>query len=418
MRSALALVALLSGCDLSIDFDDDDPADLSGEDAIAWNRLAYERVKADGLPPTHASRLYAYTALASYGAIAGGTADPSVLSQLDGLVLPEPPEDVDWPSAVAAATGAVGASLAKSEESKAAFLWLRDEQIAAREVERADSADVAAGVAHGEAVAAAILDWAAGDRFADTRDLPFEFDDMPGLWVPTAPAYAPCHEPYWGTLRPFVVAPEECRAPDPVEYSEEPGSPFWGEAEAVLQTSQALTEEQVYIAKYWADGAGTGTPPGHWVSIAATVLEEDGADLETATRVQAVLGLTLADSFIGCWSEKYRSCRMRPITYIGAHMDPTWSSLIPTPPFPEYTSGHSVSSAAAAEVLTELLGDRPFVDTTHEEAHGPRAFDSFREAADEAAVSRLYGGIHYPMGIDAGLEQGLCVGGTVLEKTR
>ncbi len=420
MSRMVVLVALLAGCELSavVDLHSEGPEHFSGDVALEWSRLTVERVKADAMPPTHASRLYAYTGLALYGAIAAGVDEDAVLVGLSGLSLPEPPdEDVDWPTAVAVATAQVAIALAKSADSKLLFAELMDRQIADRRASGADEEDVATAIAHGEAVGAAIVAWAAADGFVDTRDLPFVFPEMDGLWQPTPPAFASSHEPWWGTLRPFLVTPADCVPADPAPYADEPGSPMWEEAEAVYEISGALDAEQTATALFWADDPGkTGTPPGHWVSIAAGVLDDDDADLLTAARAHAVLGMTLGDAFIGCWHTKYEECRMRPVTYIQAHIDPEWSSLIPTPPFPEYTSGHSVASGAAAEVLTAMLGDRAFVDVTRPDL-GERAFDSFRAAADEAAISRLFAGIHYPMGIEAGLEQGVCVGQRAVQRT-
>ena len=141
--------------------------------------------------------------------------------------------------------------------------------------------------------------------------------------------------------------------------------------------------------------------------------------LDEAAEMYVRVGVALADAFIACWHAKYRVNMLRPITYVRRHIDPRWSPLLLTPPFPEYTSGHSVASAAAAEVLARLFGDVPFIDRTHD-ARGFRArsFGSTRDAAAEAAISRLYGGIHYPMSIEAGVQQGQRIGRRVAEGLR
>jgi membrane-associated phospholipid phosphatase len=147
------------------------------------------------------------------------------------------------------------------------------------------------------------------------------------------------------------------------------------------------------------------------VAIENQLVAERGLRLDAAAEMYARVGVALGDAFIACWHAKYRANMVRPVTYIRRHIEPRWGSLLMTPPFPEYPSGHSVASAAAAEVLTALFGAIPFTDRTHE-ARGlrPRSFASFHAAAAEAALSRLYGGIHYPMAIEDGLAQGRCIG--------
>jgi hypothetical protein len=152
----------------------------------------------------------------------------------------------------------------------------------------------------------------------------------------------------------------------------------------------------------------------------SNVVEQFDQDGYRAAEVYAVLSIAVADAFISCWEEKYRSMVIRPVTYIQRVIDPGWDPFLATPPFPEYSSGHSVQSAAAATVLEAMLGDSvSFEDDIHLNiGQPPRRFSSFRAAADEAAISRLYGGIHYPMAIANGISQGNCVGRRVLERLK
>jgi membrane-associated phospholipid phosphatase len=154
------------------------------------------------------------------------------------------------------------------------------------------------------------------------------------------------------------------------------------------------------------------TPPGHWIFIASSILDEQDAPLDRRVEVLATLSVAMADAFIGCWHEKFRWNLLRPVTYIRAHLDPAFQPLLITPPFPEYPSGHSTQSGAAAAVLTDHFGeDFAFTDRTHEEDGLPaRSYPSFWAAAEEAALSRLYGGIHFRSAIEQGLEQGRCIG--------
>lgn len=154
------------------------------------------------------------------------------------------------------------------------------------------------------------------------------------------------------------------------------------------------------------------TPPGHWISIALQIFERDNIGLEKSVDVLARLGIAMADAFIGCWHTKYQYDLLRPVTYIRRTIDAKWESLMTTPPFPEYPSGHSAQSGAAATVLTKLFGENfAFEDATHQkDGLAPRAFPSFWAAASEAGISRLYGGIHFRAAIERGLEQGRCIG--------
>jgi hypothetical protein len=233
-------------------------------------------------------------------------------------------------------------------------------------------------------------------------------------------------QPYWGENRPFVLTDgAECPAPPPPVYSEDPGSAFYAEALEVYETVKQHNAEQEAIAMFWADDAGrTATPPGHWVSILNQVLTLEDASLAMAAESYAKVGIAVADAFVTCWHTKFAHNLLRPISYIQAHIDSTWNTPeltdpVVTPPFPEYTSGHSVQSSAAARVLTNLFGvDYAFTDNTHEALGRPaRSFTSFAEAANEAAISRLYGGIHYRSAIESGLVQGECVAERVLALT-
>jgi len=220
-------------------------------------------------------------------------------------------------------------------------------------------------------------------------------------------------EPCWGKLRPFAIEKSNsCDPGPPPDFSSVESSQFMAEAHEVYETTQALTAEQTTIARFWADGAGqTGTPPGHSISIASQILASGGHALDTAAETYAKVGIAVADAFISCWWSKYEYNLMRPITCIRRTLDPNWTPMITTPPFPEYTSGHSVQSGASAQVLTDLFGAISFTDHTHD-ARGfePRNFANFFAAAEEAAISRLYGGIHFRAAIDRGVEQGRCVG--------
>jgi hypothetical protein len=271
-------------------------------------------------------------------------------------------------------------------------------------------------VARGEEVAAHVFDWSTidGGHEAFSRNFPpYTPPSGPGLWVPTPPGFSPALQPYWGANRPFVLPSGAACAPvPPPSYSEEIGSPFYLEANECYEAAGSLTAEQEAIARFWSDDPGqTASPPGHSISILSQVATTLNLSLALVAEAYAKVGIAVADAFIVCWNTKYRDNLLRPVTYIRNLIDPAWTPLLATPPFPEYTSGHSVQSGAAAQVLTDLFGEVAFVDRTHDRRGLPaRSFRSFHEAAEEAALSRLYGGIHFRAAIERGLEQGRCIG--------
>jgi hypothetical protein len=201
----------------------------------------------------------------------------------------------------------------------------------------------------------------------------------------------------------------------------------------VKSISDSLTEEQKHIANFWDDNPFTVTkighaefvtkkfsPPGHWMNIVGIAAKKSNCDVSKTVYAYAKTSIALFDGFISCWDEKYRSNYIRPETVINKYIDPNWHPLIQTPPFPSYTSGHSVISSAAAEVMTEIFGDNfSYRDTSEIEFGIPyRSFSSFRQAALEASVSRLYGGIHYRFDLDEGNKQGKKLGDLVVDRLK
>jgi hypothetical protein len=264
------------------------------------------------------------------------------------------------------------------------------------------------------------------DQYRETRSLPrYQFSREPGFWMPTAPGYFDAVEPNWGKIRPFALdSASQFRPQPPTPYSPSPGSAFYAEMQEVYTISQALTEEQQLIASFWdcnpfyleVQGhfnysSKKISPGAHWMGIASTVCEDAALAYREALWVHTVLALALHDAFVSCWEEKYHSQYIRPETAINKLLDPKWVPLLQTPPFPEYTSGHSVASNAAAFVLTQMLGPRAFIDSV-EVPYGlpPRPFASFEAAAEEASISRMYGGIHFRPAVEKGLTQGRSVG--------
>jgi hypothetical protein len=393
----------------------------------AWFDLQLTLVReTPGFSPPVASRAFAYTGVTLYEAIAPGMPDyRSLAGQLNELTeLPQPVTRIDyhWPAVANSALATITRHLfpTASDDNKAAIDALYN-QFADQFAAEVDADVFEHSVTQGRVVADAIYIWSLTDGGHEgyTRNFPADF--VPpvgdGFWLPTPRLNGdpqPALQPYWGNNRPFVLNFDvACMAPPHPDYSEDSSSVFYTEVLEVYETTQNLTSEQIDIAVFWADDPGlTATPPGHSISILSQLLRQEEASLAFAAEAYARMGIAVADSFIGCWQAKYIYNLLRPVTYIQQMMDADWMPIVDTPPFPEYPSGHSVQIGAAAVVFSGLFGDDyRFTDHTHERlGMAPRTFASFTEMAEEAAISRLYGGIHYRFAIELGLEQGHCIG--------
>ena len=396
-------------------------------EAQRWMELLYDSIRVENFTPNSASRAYAYAAIALYEAVLGGMPDfrslSGQLTAMPRMPAANPRERYDWPSAGSAAMATAARRLLANgtPATLAAVEALATSQLEGRRLATRSDRLVERSAAHGRAVGTAVMDWADADGLSVIRAMPAYVPVVgPDKWRPTPPNFGVAIEPYWGLMRPFVLpSADACQPPPPIPYSEEVGSAFYAQAKRVHEVGLGLTAEQRATAIFWRDNPLTsGLPSGHWTMIETQLIDQLGLSLDRAAEMYARTGVALADSFISCWHEKYRTNLLRPISYIHAHIDPTWASWVNTPQFPEYTSGHSVASRAAATVLTDLFGSVPFVDTHRMPGLGTRSFPSFDAAANEAANSRLLGGIHYPMGIETGMEQGDWLGAEVLARLR
>jgi hypothetical protein len=379
-----------------------------------------------GFSPPVASRAFAYSGIALYEAIVPGIPGyRSLDGQLPGFVGVPPRRGrrvLHWPAVANTALGVILRRLFPTAPADdLAALEALEASFGDRFRRRIPHSVLRPSEERGEAVAEFVFDWSREDGGHEgyLNNFPVEYVPPvgPGLWQPTPPAFLRALQPFWGANRTFALADgSACPAAAPTPYSEDSSSAFWADALEVYDAVNHLTDEQRAIALFWADDPGvTATPPGHSVSIATQALRATGAGLDAAAETYAKVGMAVADAFIACWQTKYAYNLLRPITYIQAFIDADWLPLLVTPPFPEYTSGHSVQSGAAAQVLTDIFGRRfAFVDRTHEDRGLPaRTFASFLHAAREAAISRLYGGIHFRPAIVRGLEQGRCIGQAV-----
>jgi len=394
--------------------------------ATTWLDLSLELVKGTpGYTPPVASRAFAFIGVTLYEALLPGMPDNRSLTGLvNGLPrLPGAGPDFvyHWPAVANSAMAAIHRSLFPTAPPADRNAMDGLEARLAEELRRGLPRGVFnRSVDRGRDVAAAVFDWSKGDGGHEgyLRNFPTDYVPPvgPSLWVPTPPGFLRALQPFWGSNRPCVLASGAVPPlGDHTTYSEAPGSPFFAEAMEVYETVNALAPEQRTIALYWSDDPGaTPTPPGHSISMTTQILRDRESGLDLAAEAYARVGLAVSDAFISCWNAKYRYNLLRPITYIQSEIDEGWNSILTTPPFPEYTSGHSVQSGAWAQVMTDLFGEGSFTDHTHDgRGFTPRSFGSFFEAADEAAVSRLYGGIHFRPAIDLGVQQGIGVGRAV-----
>lgn len=388
----------------------------------------------DIFSPVVASRIYMYANLAAYEALvpehSGYQSLAGQLNGLDSIPQPEKGQQYCHPVASLKAFMTVARSLTFSVEKYDDFEKNLFEQYA----------DMVPGdvyersVQYGEAVGKRIMAYSAGDNYKQTRGFRFTLTQKEGDWAPTPPAYMDAVEPYWGKIRCLTMdSTAQFALASPPPFSKDKNSVFFKEMAEVYETAGKLTEEQNHIANFWdcnpfkVNVSGhvnfatkKMSPGGHWISIVGTVAQQEKLDLMRATEAYCLTSIALFDGFIACWSDKYRTVKIRPETAINKYMDKDWIPLLQTPPFPEYPSGHSVISSASAVVLTQLLGDNiAYTDSTEVQYGIPaRRFLSFNHAAAEAGLSRLYGGIHFRSAVVEGAKQGTQVGHWVNKKLR
>jgi hypothetical protein len=399
-------------------------AELDATGTVKWMQLLYDRVEAEKISAPGGSRLYAYAGITAYQSVLPGIPEGISMSgqitELPDMPQIDPDAVYDWASTANGALSTVIAGLFPEDltETQQAIAALRDSQTKAREKE-VDADVVERSLDYGDQVGSTILDWVATDNYADVHARGASYVPVtgdPSLWVYTADGMKAV-EPYWGEIRPFALYyADACAQKHNMEFSTDPKSAFYAQALEVKTTGDNLTPLQKDIARFWVDTPGqTGTPAGHWVMIESQVVDVLGLKLDRASMMYALVGTAMGDSFIATWSQKYQINLLRPVTYINEYIDPAWEPFIASPGFPEYPSGHSVVSGAAAEVLTGMFNTVAFTDSSVRK-HGmePRSFTSFWAAASEAAISRMYGGIHYREAIENGLRSGQCIGQNVL----
>lgn len=382
---------------------------------IDWNKQLMGAIRTGSVNPPMASRAMAITHLAIYDAVnsIGDTHKPYAVN----LNVP-----VTTSREAAAAQAARDALVGLFPAQTATF----DAALSTSLAGIPDGPAKTDGIHLGSQVAASILALRANDHSKDV--VAYAPSGQMGGWEPTLPANAAALLPNWPMVTPFAMTSgsqfRNLTGP-PTLTSAEYAAAVNEVKEIGSSTSATRTADQTSIARFWADGGGTSTPPGHWNRIAQDVAVAQGNDIAENARMFAMLNVAAADSAISCWDNKYAYDMWRPITAIrkadqdgndATTADATWTSLIPTPPFPTYTSGHSTFSGAAATILADFFGTDDISFTTSSEGfiEPDRSFTSFSQAADEAAMSRLYGGIHFSFDNQDGLDAGVALGNYVV----
>lgn len=436
MRIAIVAIAgmfFLGACNTKKDYE------KIIHDPIVFSNTVHELnsvVMGNNFPPIIASRNYMYASVAAYEVIAAGYPEKyeSLGGQLRGLGhVPKPKagKKIDFELAAIVAFSKLGEAVTFPEGSMSYYT----DSIKKMAKDHGMPKDVYRNsLAYADKVAAIILDWSKKDKYLETRTHPkYSVIDTPGRWVPTPPAYTSAMEPHWNMIRPMVL--DTCNQfipPRPPVFNiTDKNSKYYKELMLVKNAVDSLTDEQKHIADFWDDnpfkmnvsghvmfGTKKFSPPGHWMSIAGIAAKKAGFDFAETVYTYAILAITQFDSFIHCWDEKYRSNYARPETVINKYIDQNWQPYLQTPPFPEYTCGHSTVSSSNAEALTAVFGDNFAYTDTSELEFGieSRSYKSFRDAAEENNWARFYGGIHFHNSCMVSTEYGKKVGDFVTGK--
>ncbi len=392
----------------------------------------------DIFPPPIASRIYAYATIAGYEAlIPAFPAQRSLAGQVKGLSetpQPEAGKTYCFPLASAQAMLLVGKKMTFSDDEMDIYIKNIHEDFKKLNMPN----DVFQNsLKYGEAVAAHILAWSGKDNYKESRSAAKYSIDLKSKskWQPTPPMYAEAIEPHWRSIRPLTLdSAAQFKPARPTAFSIDKKSQFYKEAMEVFEVGQKNDDFTRETARFWDDNAIATqvqghfmtsvkkiTPGGHWLNITRSVAEEQKADVMKSMESYTLVAVGLLDAFISCWDEKYRSEHIRPETYINTYINQDWRpNPLQTPPFPEYTSGHSVVSGASAAILGQLYGKNvAFTDSTEVQYGIPeRRFESFDKAAQQAAISRMYGGIHFRPAIENGVVQGENIGKYVITKVK
>jgi hypothetical protein len=428
LAAMFLLIMFYSSCDQK------NTITLNSEEILHQNQDQLTQVIIyDVFTPPVASRIYAYTSLASYEAMRFLTpGNPSLAEKMNGfgkMPLPDTSEKYDYTLAATQAFFTVAHKVTFSIDTLKKY----EEPLFNKFKQLLEDSVYIRSIAFGDTIGKAILARSLKDNYLQSRGKPkYLGSNNPGKWRPTPPDYMDGVEFCWNEIHPFFLDSASQFFPEaPPTYSTDTTSVFLKMVKEVYDVNKNLTSEQREIAKFWDDNPfvveHSGhlmfankkiTPGGHWMGITAIACKLSKYDAVKISKAYALTAVSLFDAFISCWDTKYKWSYIRPVTVINDKIEKTWTPLLQTPPFPEYTSGHSTITASAATLLTHLFGDNfAFQDTSDLRYIGmQRHFNSFLQAADECSVSRLYGGIHYRISVDKGAECGKKIGSFMIKK--
>lgn len=386
----------------------------------------------DVASPPVAARIYAYTNLAAYQTIlqAGGSFERGeipllqILEKSEGTSLESPEFAAIYAMLLVGEKVMPSGYLLKEKQADWVKWGLRKKLMSKKNLDK--------HIAFAKTTADQVLKLAKTDGYNELTALNrYTPSEGEGFWYPTPPAYMAAVEPEWRTVRTFFLKNLNEYTPEPMaDFDLKVGSSFQKQLQEVYEITGNLNEEQKLIANFWdcnpfkvefsghmAIGVKKISPGGHWIGITGIAAEQKDLPFYETVYIHTLVAMTLHDAFVSCWKTKYETNRIRPETVINEKLDPRWKPLLQTPPFPEYTSGHSVISTASAEILTGYFGENfGFIDSSEVYFGLPeREFDSFFQAAEEAAISRLYGGIHFRDAIENGVTQGKKIGKSIWE---
>ncbi len=378
LSGVLLAAAALSACSDGVTA----PAPEEAGTSVRWNAISRELVTLDRTAPPVAGRAYTYLSLAQFAAaVAARGIRPDAIPSLSSL------RDAHSPSraAIATASAHVLSALFPSHgpriqhELGAEVGALRGQSIDVAAIERAE--------AIGARIAASLLARAQADGWNAVWTGTAPNGD--GYWIGTSPQL-----PMWGQVRTWLwESGSELRAPPPPAFNSQQ---FRDALAEVHQIAETRTDAQMEVARFWADGAGTYTPPGHWNEIAAQLIRERGLGDLQAARTLALMNVAMADAAIGCWDSKFTYWVIRPW-----QADSRVTTPIGQPPHPSYPSGHACFSGAGAKVLAALF---------------PSEAENLEQMAVEACDSRVYAGIHYRFDAEAGMTIGIRAAERALER--
>lgn len=436
LSASAAVLLLIAGCKQA-------PVKQTyfGDNAFTYCKTVKELnevVKHVGFSPIVASRNYAYANIAAYECIAGGYPNEynSLVGQINGLkAMPKPDatKKIDYEFAALLAFCKVGEAVTFPEGSMKEYV----DSLKNYAKESGMPDDMFTGtLAYADTISKSILAWSKKDNYAQTRSASrYTVIDTPGRWIPTPPAYTSAIEPHWNEIRPIAMdSASQFMPPRPIAFNmKDKNSDYYKQVIAIKNAGDSLTGEQKHIAEFWDDlGSKLNvaghvmfvtkkfSPPGHWMNIVGIAAQKAKANFKKTVAAYTLTSITMFDAFIQCWDEKFRSNMVRPETVINKYIDREWRPYLQTPPFPEYTCGHSTISSASAEALTKIFGDNfNYTDTSELEfGIANRSFTSFRQAANENNFARFYGGIHFHPSCLVSTEYGRRVGDFVAGKLK